>query len=347
MHVYVGAYTEPPQGRAKGIGVYEFDTDSGELHLIETVQGPQNPSFLALDSDKRLLSVANEVDEGYVTAFSRDPETGKLTLVGRESSGGAGPCYVSFDGSGRFALVANYVGGTVAALPVDERGNLQPASSVVAHQGSSVNQERQQEPHPHMIAPSPDGRFVLAADLGTDEIVVYRLSESGQLERGNPGAAKPGAGPRHFAFGPDGRRLYVLNELDSTLTVYDFDGERGEMKPRQTVSALPDDFEGESWCAHVVVSSDGRFVYGSNRGHDSIAIWSIDSDSGEVSLVAHESTQGETPRNFAIDPSGNWLLAANQDSDTIVSFRRDAESGRLTPVGNVAQISSPVTIVFA
>ena len=202
-----------------------------------------------------------------------------------------------------------------------------------------------------MIAPDPTGRFVLATDLGTDRILVYRLDDAtGRLTPNDRGpsaaAASPGDGPRHFAFGPDGRRLYVINELASTLTVYGYDGDRGALRARQTVSTLPEGFDGDTTCAHVAVSPDGGFVYGSNRGHDSIAIWAVDRASGDLTPVGHEPTQGRNPRNFALDPSGTWLLAANQRSDTIVVFRRDAGSGRLTATGQVTRTGSPVAIVF-
>jgi 6-phosphogluconolactonase len=352
VFVYVGTYTAPPAGRAEGIYVYRFDPDTGTLGLVQTVSSIANPSFLALDPHQRCLYAVSEGGEGGVSAFARDPQTGELRPLNRQVSHGAGPCYISLDSSGRYAVVANYGGGTVAALPVAADGRLEPAASVVHHEGSSVNPRRQDRPHPHMIAPSPDGRYVLATDLGTDQILVYRLdATTGQLAPNEQGSAfataDPGSGPRHFAFAPSGRTLYVINELASTLSVYAYDGERGELRPRQSVSALPDDFDGESWCAHVAVAPDGRFVYGSNRGHDSIAIWAADDASGEVTLVGHELTRGKTPRNFAIDPTGSWLIAANQDSDTIVTFRRDRDSGKLTATGQVTGVPSPVAIVFA
>jgi 6-phosphogluconolactonase len=350
VFVYVGSYTEAPQGNAEGIYVYRFD--AGELSAVQTVTGVPNPSFLVLDSDQRYLYAVNELDEGGVTAFARDRQTGRLTKLNRQLSHGAAPCYVSLDSSGRYALVANYNGGTVAVLPIAGDGWLEPATSVIHHQGSSVNPQRQTGPHPHMIAPTPDGRFILATDLGADRVVIYRLDNAtGRLAPNEKGsgsvAVDPGSGPRHFAFAPNGTSMYLINELGSTVTVYDYDGERGEIRPRQTVSTLPDGFKGENACAHIVVSPDGKFVYGSNRGHDSIAIWAVDDESGELSLVGHEPTQGKDPRNFALDPTGSWLLAANQRSDTIVTFRRDPESGRLTPTGHVTQTPTPVAIGFA
>jgi 6-phosphogluconolactonase len=351
MFVYVGTFTKP-HGTAEGIYVYRFDPETGALTHAQTLAGVASPAFLALDAQQRYLYAVNETNDGAVSAYARDSKTGELRALNSQSAHGASPCYVSLDAPGRYALVANYNGETVTALPVGEDGRLGEATSVVRHQGSSVNQQRQDRPHPHMIAPVPNGRYVLATDLGMDRVMVYELDgASGRLEPNQSGPAfgetVPGAGPRHFAFAPHGRTVYVINELDSTLTVFDFDGEMGALRARQTVSTLPDGFDSTSWCAHVVVSPDGRFVYGSNRGHDSITIWSIDRESGGVTLVGHESTRGETPRNFALDPTGNWLLAANQDTHTVVTFRRDPDSGRLTATGQVAEIPSPVALVFS
>ena len=356
MFVYVGCYTEPSFGDGEGITVFRFDPHSGELSLVQTVTGVANPSFLALSADQRQLYAVEELDDGAVAAFARDPETGRLTFLNRQATYGSAPCYVSLDRSDRYALVANYGSGSVAALPVAADGRLEPATGVVQHEGASVHPERQEGPHAHMVAPAPgpelDGRLVLATDLGTDRILVYRLDDrTGRLlpnDRGPAHAeAAPGDGPRHVAFSPDGRTLYVINELASSLTVYDYDAERGAMRPRQTVSTLPDDFRGESTCAHVAVSPDGRFVYGSNRGHDSIAVWAVDRATGALTPVGHEPTRGQTPRNFVLDPTGAWLLAANQRTGTLVTFRRDPESGRLTPTGQVTETPSPVALVFA
>jgi 6-phosphogluconolactonase len=352
MFVYVGTFTEPPMGSAEGLYVYRFDPETGALTHAQTLSGVASPAFLALDAGQRFLYAVSETSNGAVSAYSRDPGTGELRALNSQSAHGASPCYIGLDASGRYALVANYNGETVTVLPVREDGHLREATIVVRHQGSSVNPQRQERPHPHMIAPAPGGRFVLATDLGTDRVMIYQLdTTTGRLEPNQLGpafaATELGAGPRHFAFAPNGRTVYVINELASTLTVFDFDGETGALQARQTVSTLPEDFDGTSWCAHVVVSPDGRFVYGSNRGHDSITIWAIDQNSGEVTLVGHESTRGQTPRNFALDPTGRWLLAANQDTHTVVTFRRDPESGGLTATGQVAEILSPVCLVFS
>src|SRR5215208_3472816 len=347
MFVYVGSYTEPPEGHAEGIAVFRFHADSGALSPVQTVTGITNPSFLTLDAGQRYLYAVNELEEGSVTAFARDAENGTLAPLNRQLSHGAAPCFISLDTSGRYALVANYSGGTVAVLPITADGHLEPATSVIDHglAGSSVGSSRQKQPHPHMVAPAADGRLVLVTDLGLDRVFAYRLdATTGQLEPNEWGPgwvdATPGSGPRHFAFGGDDRYLYVINELDSTLTVFAYAGETGAMRAVQTVSTLPDGFTGENSCAHVVVAPDGRFVYGLNRGHDSIAIWSITGQRGEIELVGHEPTRGKNPRHFSLDPTGDWLLVANQDSDSVVTFRRDLNTGRLTAAGTVTATPS-------
>ncbi len=352
MYVYVGAYTESPLGHGEGIYVFDFDPTNGELTPNRIIRNVANPSFLVLDAEQRFLYAVNELDEGYVSAFARDPQSGDLTFINKQPSHGAAPCYISLDTTSRFALVANYTGGTIAVLPIAQNGSLQPASTVIRHEGSSVHPSRQEGPHPHMIAVTPDDRFVLATDLGADQIVLYELdTTTGKLSPATHGSGfaktDQGAGPRHFAFAPNGKSLYVINELASTLTVYEYDAERGELRPRQTVSSLPEDFAGENTGAQVLVSPDGRFVYGSNRGHHSITIWSVDAESGALSLVGHESTRGEGPRNFTIDPTGSWLIAANERSDTVVTFRRDQESGMLTATGQPVEVPTPVAVLFS
>lgn len=351
MFVYVGAYTERPGGKADGISVYRFDPESGSLELVQVTAGVRNPSFLALDSGQRFLYAVNELADGAVSAFARDSETGELSFVNSQASHGADPCYISVDASGRHVLVANYSSGSVAALPIASDGSLEPASSVVQHGGSGVIPKRQEGPHAHMIGSSPEGRFVLATDLGTDQILIYRLNHStGTLQPNDLGPAsvdaEPGSGPRHFAFGKGGDSLNVINELNSTITVHAFDRERGDLRPVQSLSTLPAGFDGESTCAEVVVSPDGRFVYGSNRGHDSIAIFAVGGD-GLLTHAGHESTQGKSPRGFAISPDGAWLLAGNQRSDTIACFRRDQDSGLLKSTGRLVESPSPVAIRFA
>lgn len=347
--VYVGTYTEGSQGRAEGIYVCRLDPASGTLRIQQTVPGVADPSYLALAPDGRRLYAVSEVDDGAVAAFARDPATGRLTPLNRESSHGASPCHLSVHRD--YVLAANYTTGSVAALPVRPDGSLAPATTVVRHEGSGVH-PRQEGPHAHMVVPDPDGRLILAVDLGLDRIMGYRLdAESGELTPNEPATAytspRPGAGPRQIAFHPDGRRAWVLGELDSTLTTCAYDASRGVLRPVETLSTLPDGFAGESTAADMAVAPSGRFVYASNRGHDSIAIFATGGPTGRLTAVGHEPTHGKTPRAFALDPAGVWLLAANQDSDTIVSFRVDAATGRLSPSGQAARIPTPVCVVFA
>ncbi len=347
--VYIGTYTEPPQGQAEGVYVCRLDPVSGALTIQQTAPGVANPSYLALVPDGRRLYAVCEVDDGQVTAFSCDTATGHLSLLNHQSSHGAAPCHVSV--SQGHVLVANYGSGSVAALPIQTDGSLGVATSVIQHDGSSAH-PRQEGPHAHMILSDPAGQRVLAVDLGLDRIFAYRLdTASGQLTANDPASAyespQPGAGPRQIAFGPDGSHAFVLNELDSTLTMCAYEPERGVLRPLETVSTLPEGFVGENTCAHVAVAPSGRFVYASNRGHDSIVIFAHDATNGRLTVVGHEPTGGKTPRAFALDATGAWLLAANQDSDSILSFSVDESTGMLKPSGAVAEIPAPVCVVFA
>ncbi len=347
--VYVGTYTEAPQGQAEGVYVCRMRHSSGALTMEQTVPGLVNPSYLALGPEGRNLYAVSEVDDGQVAAFSRDAATGQLMLINQQSSHGAAPCHLSVEQG--HLLVANYTSGSVAVLPIRPDGSLGAASSVIQYEGALAH-PRQEGPHAHMIVPDPSGQHVLAVDLGLDRIMAYRLdAASGELITNDPALAyqspRPGAGPRQIAFAADGRHAYVLNELDSTLTVCSYDPERGELRPHETLSTLPGGFTGENTCAHIAVAPSGRFVYASNRGHDSIAIFALDTSTGRPTLVGHEPTGGQTPRAFALDPTGTWLLAANQDSDSIVSFRVDASSGLLARSGQESQAPAPVCVVFA
>lgn len=350
MFLYAGGYTKEPQGRGSGIGVYRFDPGSGVIEHVETVGGIVNPSFLAVNPEGRnLYAVAESPAAGSVVAYARDPETGTLRELNRRSSQGIGPCHLSVDASGRYVLVANYGSGSIAALPIGPDGSLDEAPGSVQHEGSSVNPERQEGPHAHMIAPSPDGRYVYATDLGADRIFGYRLDPAtGQLlpVAGAGAVAEPGAGPRHFAFSPDGATVYVINELGFTVTRYAYDPDSGRLAPLQSVPTLPPGFDEWNLCAHVAVSPDGRFMYGSNRGHDSIATWAVAGD-GALTFLRHVPAGGKTPRNFTLDPSGAWLLVANQDSDTVVVMRRDVETGLPEEPGTAHDVPSASCLVFA
>ena len=350
--VYVGTYTKRD---SEGLYVYRMDGPTGKLEFSSKSIGIEEPSFLALSPDNRFLYVVSEVEEiggqatGAVIAYAISSETGELSYLNRQLTGGTIPCHLQVSKNGRYLVLANYGSGSVASFPVEEDGRLGEAISFIQHEGSSVNPERQEGPHAHSINLDEANRFAFVPDLGADRVMFYRFdAETGVLEPNDPPSveAEPGAGPRHFDFHPDGRHAYVINELDSTITAYDYDADRGTLSPIHTVSTLPEGYEGSTTCADVHVSADGRFVYGSNRGHDSIARFSVDQETGRLTPTGHTATQGQTPRNFGIDPSGELLLAANQDSDTIVTFRIDPASGDLMPTGHVAEVPMPVCLKF-
>jgi 6-phosphogluconolactonase len=283
-----------------------------------------------------------------VSAFALNPETGNLELLNSQSTYGADPCYLTIDPTGRFVLVANYTGGSLTVLPIHDNGSLGEATDVVQHKGSSTS-PRQQAPHAHSVVLDPSGRLAYAADLGLDKVMIYHFdAQRGKLSPSTSGWAhlKPGAGPRHLAFSPDGSRVYVVNELDSTLSVFFVDRSTGGLEHRQTLSILPSTIAGENLSADVHVSLSGEFVYCSNRGHDSIAVLAVDEKTGKVSTVQHKASGGKWPRNFTIDPTGEYLLVANQKSDMITVFAIHQESGTLAPTGETAEVPSPVCLKF-
>ena len=348
---YVGTYTD---GESRGIYRFTLDPASGGASEPVLAAETESPSFLALHPGGRFLYAVGETDAfqgektGAVSAFAIDPTSGDLKLLNQQRSMGTGPCHLVVDGSGRNVVVANYGSGTVAVLPVAEDGRLGEPSSVQSHSGTGPNESRQEGPHAHGIALDATGRRAFAADLGADRVFVYDLdAATGALAPSDPPAAalEPGAGPRHVVFDPSGAYLYSINELDSTVTVLRHDAASGGLEAVQTVSTLPADFEGESWTAEIVISPDGRFLYGSNRGHDSLAVFAVDPASGRLSAAGHVSTGGHWPRHFSIDSTGRWLLAANQRSDSIVPFRLDPESGMPAPAGSAIVVPSPVCVL--
>jgi 6-phosphogluconolactonase len=351
LPVYVGTYTTTT---SKGIYLFHLDLATGELAPGGPVAEMANPTFLAVHPSRPLLYAVNEIGNfkgqraGGVAAMAIDPKTGTLTLLNQQSSVGDGPCHLAIDRSGKLVVVANYGGGSVAVLPIGEDGRLGEATSFVQHAGSSVNPRRQEGPHAHCATFDAAGRFVFVPDLGLDKVMTYRLDAAGKLTAGDPAftAIAAGSGPRHVAFHPDGRHAYVINELNSTMTALSYDAQRGALKPLQTLSTLPSGFTKSSTCAEVVVHPSGRFVYGSNRGHDSIVIYAVDPQSRLLTLVGHEPTQGKTPRNFALDPAGKFLLAANQDGNNIVVFRIDGQTGKLRATGHAVSLGMPVCVVM-
>ncbi len=343
--VYIGTYTT---GASQGIYSFKLDASTGALASLNPPTRTTNPSFLALHPSGRSLYCVNEQNDGSVTAFSRDLDTGMLTYLNEQSTSGSAPCYVSVDASGDHVVAANYGSGSIAAFPIMEGGALGAPVGFVQHEGSSVNQKRQEGPHAHSIVAAPGNRHLLAADLGADRIIAYTLdSKARSLHAISSTAARPGSGPRHFAFHPDGRFAYVINELDSTVTVYTWDAAQGTLSEIQTVPALPAGFAGESTAADIHLHPSGRFLYTSNRGHDSIAIFAVNQADGTLSCIDHRPTLGKTPRNFAIDPSGQWLLAANQDSANVVTFRIDSDDGQLQPTGHQIDVPDPVCVLIA
>jgi 6-phosphogluconolactonase len=284
---------------------------------------------------------------GAVSAFAIDPETGALVPLNRQSTRSAAPCHLSVDASGQWLLAANYDSGSVTVFPIQEDGWLGAATSVVLHQGASVDPERQAGPHAHCTLPDLANRRVLAADLGADKIVLYRFdARSGELAPHDPPwvMVRPGAGPRHLAFHPGGRSLYSTNELDSTVTAWAFDDARGTLREIQTLSTSPHDFTGVNYPAHLQVAPSGKFLYVSNRGHDSLAVFAIDQEGGGLTAIGHVPTQGQWPRHFTIDPTGTWLLVANQRGNSIVTFRIDAETGRLAKHTEPTAIPAPACV---
>jgi 6-phosphogluconolactonase len=351
--LYVGTYTEGT--RSEGIYLVRMDRSSGKLRRVASVNAGANPSFLAIQPNGRVLYAVNEVEKyngkasGAVSAFAIASDTGSLTKRNEQPSEGGAPCFVSVDRSGRVVLVANYVGGSVALLPIQAGGSLAPATKVVQHTGSGPNAERQSSPHAHCIVADPSNRFVLAADLGADRVFVYRLDIEGKSLRhveGGDAVMRPGAGPRHIAFHPTLPLVFVANELDSTVATLRFDAERGALSPLDTRSTLPAGRTGTNYPADIHVAPSGRTLYVSNRGHNSIAVFSVAESTGALALDQVISTDGDWPRNFSLDPTGRWLLVANQRSDSIVVFRRDQKSGRLTPTRQRIALPSPVCLRF-
>jgi 6-phosphogluconolactonase len=349
--VLVGTYTGPD---SQGIYAFRFDDRAGTLAPLGLAAETANPSFLAASPDRRFVFAVNEVDayggerQGSVSSFSLDAVHARLTPLSVQASRGANPCHLAVDRTGRFLAVANYTSGNFALLPVGADGRLGPAVTVLTHTGSGPNVDRQEGPHAHAVVFDASNRFLIGSDLGLDRLFVYRFAASrGAVTPGDPPATAvaPGSGPRHFAFHPTRPLAFSINELASTITSYDWDAATGRLTTLGTYSTLPAGATVANTTAELAVHPTGRFLYGSNRGHDSIAAFRIDGH-GTLTLVGVESTRGATPRHFAIDPGGRWLLAANQQSGTVSVFRIDQATGALTPSGPLSQVGSPVCLLF-
>jgi 6-phosphogluconolactonase len=350
---YVGTYTS--KTTSKGIYAYHFDAEKGQLSPLGAPTESADPSFVAVHPNGKYLYAVNEIGNfnggtgGAVSAFAIDAKTGALKFLNQVPTRGAGPCHVSLDKTGNYVLVANYDGGSIASFPVHDDGTLGTVSGFVQHSGSGPDKERQEGPHAHWIGTSPDNRFALAADLGLDQILVYGFDSSKGLFTpllSGFAKVKPGAGPRHLTFSPNGKFAYVLSEMDSSVTVFSYQTKTGGLTFLQNLSTLPQDFSGPKQAAEIAVHPSGKFLYTSNRGHDSIAVFAIDEKKGTLKSLGQVLTGGKTPRHFAIDPTGTYLLAENQDSNNIVVFHIDAATGNLTPTGQTIEVPSPVCITF-
>jgi 6-phosphogluconolactonase (cycloisomerase 2 family) len=350
MFAYVGSFTTAlRKARGDGIHVYRADAATGAWTHVQHVGDLVNPSFLAVSPDQRFLYCVHG-DADYATAFSLDRETGQAKLLNRGATAGKNGVRQAVDPGGKFLIVANYAGGSVAVLPIAPDGSLKDQHQLLALPGEpGPHRTEQPSSHPHDVAFDPSGCFVLVPDKGLDRVFVFRFdAASGRLSPAETDSVRTraGAGPRHLAFHPKLPVVWVLNELDSTVTTYRWDAERGALTPMQGVTTLPTDFTGYSTTAEIAASPDGRFVYCSNRGHDSVAVYAANADSGSLAAIGWQPTQGRGPRFIGLDPAGRFLFAANEQGDTIVTFRVDAGSGLLTPTGQVIRNASPVTIVF-
>ena len=350
--VYVGTYTG---AKSKGIYAFRFNDATGALTPIGLVAEARSPSWLTLHPSGQVLYAAQEVDDvdaaksGSVSAYRIDRATGALTLLNTQSSHGAHPCHLAVDRTGSHLLVANYTGGNLAVLPIDREGRLAPASQVIAPKGSSVNSARQASPHAHSVDFDPGNRFAISSDLGADRLFIYRYDPKTGLTGGlQPAlATSPGAGPRHFAFHPNGRLGFGINEMAMTITSYAWDASRGALKTLASIPTLPRAIRKGDSTAEIRVHPSGRFVYGSNRGHDSITVYRVAEATGILTRVEHQPTRGKTPRSFTIDRTGRWLVAANQGTDTLAVFRIGDRTGGLTPIGGLTAVGAPVCVAFA
>ncbi len=343
----VGTYTKSSEN--DGIYVYEFDSNSGDAKAISKISGEENPSYLAVSFDGKLVYAVNEVRDGKVSSFKFDNITGELTFINRVSSGGVNPCYISIDNKNKYVFASNYGNGSLSAIPLNADGSLRDDLQIIQEEGSSIHERRQTGPHVHCTVLSPDNNFLFTANLGADKISAYRFEApktSNPLTPANPAyiLVEKGSGPRHFTFHPNGKFAYLITEFTGKIVAYDY--KNGILAEKQTITMVSPDFKGRVEGADIHVSPDGSFLYASNRGDvNDLVIYSIDK-SGEMDLIGRQPTLGQSPRNFVIDPTGNFLLVANQNSNEIVIFRRDHKTGLLTPSEKSIQLSNPVCLKF-
>jgi 6-phosphogluconolactonase len=341
---FIGTYTRDD---SKGIYSMRFDTGSGKLTPPQLAVETQNPSFLALHPNGRFLYACGEAGEGTVNSFAIDRAAGKLKMINSRPTKGSSPCHLVVDATERNLLVVNYGTGSTIVYRVNADGALGEETAFVQHAGSSVNERRQKGPHAHSVNLSKNNRYAVVADLGTDEFIVYAFDAAkGSLARHSAAKVKGGSGPRHFSFHPTYRYAFGLNEMGSSVTAFRWSEDKGQLDEIATTTTLPSGFMGENNCAEILVHPTGKFVYASNRGHNSIAVFECNAASGAVTLVDHTPTQGEIPRNFRLTPDGKWLIAANQNSANVVVFAVDSSSGKLKPNGQTARVAFPVCIKF-
>ena len=346
--MYVGSFTAPNRGRGDGITVYQR-AGTGRWTQIQIVKDLENPSFLITDQQGRCLYTVHS-DGDHASAYRIDPATGRLALIGHQPTGGQNGVHLAIDATGKALVVANYASGTLAVLPINADGSLAALSDLATLPGTpGPHRIQQPSSYPHHCPFDPTGRFIVVPDKGLDKVFVFRLdAAAGTLAANDPPwvMTRAGAGPRHVDFHPSRPYAYVLNELDSSMTTYRFDAGRGELKPLQIVPTIPDTYTGNNTAAEIAVARSGRFVYASNRGHDSIVTFRIDTANGTLTPVGWEPTQGMTPRYVGLDPAGTTLYAANQASDTVVAFRVNGRTGTLTPTGETLGARTPCTIAF-
>ena len=345
-NLIVGTYTNP--GKSNGMYVYTFNSETGELTYKAESSAIKNPSFLAVSNDRKHVYAVSEVGDGSVNAFRYDPASGKLEFVNSAPAGGNSPCYVSVDNKNKFAFVGNYGGGSLSAVPINPDGSLSDKVQFIQHQGSSINKGNQEKPHVHATLLSKDGKYLFVPDLGTDKINIYQV-DAAKAQPLTPASqpfvsVTPGSGPRHFTFHPNGKWAFLIQEITGVVTAFEYSN--GKLTARESVTLVSPGSTGRIDAADIHVSPDGKFLYGSLRGDiNEIVICSID-NGGKLALAGRQSTLGKTPRNFAIDPTGKFLLVANQNSDKIIVFKRDEKTGLLAATGTKISIGAPVCLVF-
>ena len=343
----IGTYTKSITN--DGIYIYDFNSQTGEVNLKSKVSGEENPSYLAIGKDGKHVYAVNEIRNGGISSFLLNPTSGELTYLNRVGSGGDSPCYVSVDDKNKYVFAGNYGSGSLSAIPLKNDGSLGTSPQIIQHEGSSIDKGRQQGPHVHCTVLSPDNHYLLTSDLGTDKVSIYKFDASNVSQPLSPAepafvSVKAGSGPRHLTFHPNSKYVYLIHEMGAMITVFDY--KKGQLTEKQTITMLSPDFKGKVGAADIHISPDGKFLYGSNRGNaNELVIYSINKK-GLLNYAGRQSVQGKGPRNFAIDPSGNFLLVANQDSNEIIMFKRDKKTGLLTPTGGKIQISKPVCLKF-